>query len=120
MADEVHVEDRSDAEADAEKIKRKSIKKPSGWNSFYQSVASEVTEQLRVKANIVQVSKLASNMWRTLPSERKMVDISSSLSVDPEESISSDPKLKTAVTRFECIVQDVERAGVLLMRSLRN
>ena len=27
--------------------------------------------------------------------------------------ISSDPKLKTAVTRFECIVEDVERAATL-------
>lgn len=68
----MHVEDRSGGEADAEKIKRKSIKKPSGWNSFYQSVASEVTEQLRAEANIGQVSKVASKMWRTLPSERRM------------------------------------------------
>ena len=38
------VEDRSGGEADAEKIRRKSIKKPSGWNSFYQSVAVSICQ----------------------------------------------------------------------------
>ena len=42
MADEVHVEERIDGEASAEKVKRKSIKKASGWNCFYQSVAVRI------------------------------------------------------------------------------
>ena len=37
MADEQHKE-----EAGAEKVKPKSIKKPTGWNSFYQSVAVSI------------------------------------------------------------------------------
>ena len=40
----MHVEDRSGGEVGAEKIKRKSIKKPSGWNSFYQSVAVRICQ----------------------------------------------------------------------------
>ena len=43
MADEAHVEEeRIGGEAGAEKVKRKSIKKVSGWNSFYQSVAVSI------------------------------------------------------------------------------
>lgn len=40
MADEVlHVDEKIGEEAGAEKEKRKSIKKASGWNTFYQAVA---------------------------------------------------------------------------------
>ena len=43
MADEAHVEEeRIVGEAGAEKVKRKSIKKASGWNSFYHSVAVSI------------------------------------------------------------------------------
>lgn len=42
MADEQHVEEAIGEEAGAEKIKPKSIKKPTGWNSFYQSVAVSI------------------------------------------------------------------------------
>ena len=42
MADEQHVEEAIGEEAGAEKIKPKSIKKPKGWNSFYQSVAVSI------------------------------------------------------------------------------
>ena len=42
MGDEVHVEERIGGEAGAEKVKRKSIKKASGWNCFYQSVAVSI------------------------------------------------------------------------------
>lgn len=43
MADEAHVEEeRIGGEAGAKKVKRKSIKKASGWNSFYQSVAVSI------------------------------------------------------------------------------
>lgn len=37
--------------------KPKSIKKPTGWNFFFQSVAPEVREQLGKEAGIGQVSK---------------------------------------------------------------
>ena len=40
----MHIEDRSGGEGGAEKIKRMSIKKPSGWNSFYQSVAVSICQ----------------------------------------------------------------------------
>ena len=39
MAEERHVEEGIGEEAGAEKVKPKSIKKPTGWNSFYHSVA---------------------------------------------------------------------------------
>ena len=39
MAEERHVEEGIGKEAGAEKVKLKSIKKPTGWNSFSQSVA---------------------------------------------------------------------------------
>ena len=39
MAEERHVEEGIGEEAGAEKVKPKSIKKPTGWNSFYQLVA---------------------------------------------------------------------------------
>ena len=42
MADEVHVQERTDGEASAEKVKCKSIKKTLGWNCFYQSVAVSI------------------------------------------------------------------------------
>ena len=43
MADGVHVEEeRIGGEAGTEKVKRKSINKASGWNSFYQSVAVSI------------------------------------------------------------------------------
>ena len=42
MADKVHVEERIGGEAGAEKVKRESITKASGWNCFYQSVAVSI------------------------------------------------------------------------------
>ena len=39
MAEERHVEEGIGEEAGAEKVKPKSIKKPTGWNSFHNSVA---------------------------------------------------------------------------------
>ncbi|CAH3162848.1 unnamed protein product [Pocillopora meandrina] len=51
--------------------KKKSIKKPTGWNSFMQSVAPDVKEQLGKGAGIGQVSKVVGNMWKKLPTDRR-------------------------------------------------
>ena len=42
MADELHVEETIAKQAGAQKVNRKSIKKATGWNSFYQSVAVSI------------------------------------------------------------------------------
>ena len=43
MVDQAHAEEeRIGGEAGAEKVKRKSIKKTSGWNVFYPSVAVSI------------------------------------------------------------------------------
>ncbi|XP_078686973.1 uncharacterized protein LOC144919400 [Branchiostoma floridae x Branchiostoma belcheri] len=48
-----------------------SIKKLTGWNAFFRSVAPAVMAELGNGAGVGQVSTVVSNMWRKLPADRR-------------------------------------------------
>ncbi|CAH3162883.1 unnamed protein product [Pocillopora meandrina] len=75
--------------------KKKSIKKPTGWNSFMQSVAPDVKEQLGKGAGIGQVSK-------KLPTDRRKdwKDKAQSLREDLDMGIAEIKKCPTCSTQF--------------------
>ncbi|XP_078577836.1 uncharacterized protein LOC144862873 [Branchiostoma floridae x Branchiostoma japonicum] len=52
-------------------VQPKSIKKPSGWNAFYNSVAPDVMTELGEGARLAEVPKVVGNMWRKLPADRR-------------------------------------------------
>ncbi|KAM7436075.1 hypothetical protein ABFA07_014083 [Porites harrisoni] len=82
--------------------KQKSIKKPTGWNSFMQSVAPDVKEQLGKGAGIGQVSKVVGNMWKKLPTDRRKdwKDKAQSLREDLDMGIAEIKKCPTCSTQF--------------------
>ncbi|XP_020897216.1 gastrula zinc finger protein XlCGF29.1-like [Exaiptasia diaphana] len=71
MADEMNLTESSTENS----TQKKSIKKPSGWNTFFQTVAKDVLEELGPDSNtssIGQASSVAGRMWKSLPKDRRM------------------------------------------------
>ncbi|XP_048577306.1 uncharacterized protein LOC125559742 [Nematostella vectensis] len=50
-----------------------SIRKPTGWNAFYQSVAPDVQKQLSDGAGIGNISTVVGRMWKKIACGQKKV-----------------------------------------------
>ncbi|CAH3032966.1 unnamed protein product [Pocillopora meandrina] len=91
--------------------KQKSIKKPTGWNSFLQSVAPDVKEQLGKGAGIGQVSKVVGNMWKKLPTDRRKdwKDKAQSLREDLDMGIAEGQGRRTSNTTRKVVMSAFAR-----------
>ncbi|KAI8516777.1 hypothetical protein Bbelb_053580 [Branchiostoma belcheri] len=50
---------------------QESLKKPTGWNSFFKSVAPDVMTELGEDAQLGHVSTVVAKMWKKLPADRR-------------------------------------------------
>ncbi|CAB4010042.1 Hypothetical predicted protein [Paramuricea clavata] len=55
----------------ANPLEKQSVRKPTGWNTFYRQVAPGIIQKRGPEANIGKVSTVGSKMWRQIGERRK-------------------------------------------------
>ncbi|XP_032227963.1 zinc finger protein 287 [Nematostella vectensis] len=79
-----------------------SIRKPTGWNAFYQSVAPDVQKQLSDGAGIGKISTVVGRMWKKLPADRRKYwkDKAQSIREDLDTGMATKNKCASCQTEF--------------------